>query len=359
MKPQQITRRRWSVVVAATISLIVTGFPVMNHAEAATTKKASVPATGIWNYQTPQGGVFGPRSVWKADVRKAPKARNSQAMVADLTRQVTQHWGGVAAFNAYRYNTSFYTVRKSQRLVTVKFDDCQGKRYVPSGLYGAGGQFVDVPIPDGARPAAGTDGSLTIHQPSTDRMWDFWKAQKLRDGWHACWGGRMDKVSTSPGYFANGFGTTATGLSSVGGTIGIREAESGRIDHAMALQLIAPAVWHRLSYPAQRSDGWSTLENAIPEGTRLRLDPRVDVGRLGLHPVAAAIARAAQRYGFIVTDKSGAVSVVAESGIGTQTATGRDPWATLLRGTPDYAVMRNFPWSSLQALPQNWGKPTS
>ena len=63
--------------------------------------------------------------------------------------------------------------------------------------------------------------------------------------------------------------------------------------------------------PAQRSDGSNRSDDAIPAGTRLRLDPSVDVADLGLSPVAAMIARAAQTYGFIVTDKSAAVAVTA------------------------------------------------
>jgi hypothetical protein len=313
-------------------------------------------SSAFFDYQAPRHGVFGARSVWKANISRAPTAPNSRALVANLTRQVTSYYGGVAAFNAFRYNSSFYSVAKNQQLSTVKWDDCQGKRVAPAGLFGAGGQFVNAPIPDRAVPASGTDGSLTVYQAATDTMWDFWRARKAADGWHACWGGRMDRVSASPGYFTNGFGTTATGLSSIGGVVGIREAKAGRIDHALTLQIPKPAVWSKVSWPAQRSDGHDTAPDAIPEGTRLRLNPKIDVAKLRLHPVAAAIARAAQTYGFIVTDKAGSVSVVAESGNATRAATGTDPWIALLRGTPDYAVLKGFPWQHLQALPQHYGR---
>jgi hypothetical protein len=69
------------------------------------------------------------------------------------------------------------------------------------------------------------------------------------------------------------------------------------------------------------------------------------------------IARAAQQYGFIVVDKAGAVAVIAESGAPEQAATGQDPWAPLMGGTPDYQVMTDFPWESLQALPMDYGRP--
>jgi hypothetical protein len=55
-----------------------------------------------------------------------------------------------------------------------------------------------VPIPPGARPAAGTDGTLNVWQPSTDTLWELSRASAQADGWHAFWGGRIQDVSTSP-----------------------------------------------------------------------------------------------------------------------------------------------------------------
>ena len=44
--------------------------------------------------------------------------------------------------------------------------------------------------------------------------------------------------------------------------------------------------------PANRNDGSSTSDDAIPEGTRFRLDPTIDVTSLGLPPVGVTIAGA-------------------------------------------------------------------
>ncbi len=125
------------------------------------------------------------------------------------------------------------------------------------------------------------------------------------------------------------------------------------------MQLVDTERYSIFSYPAQRSDGYNPtrVPGRIPEGTRLRLDAAVNIDALHLHPLATMIARAAQTYGFIVTDKSGAVAVLAESGAPTQARTGTDPWTALLDGTPNYLVMSGFPWDKLQALPHNYGKP--
>jgi len=298
-------------------------------------------------------------TAWTADVSRAPLHPNSRAMASNLAQQVSSRYGGVAAFNVWQYNTAKYTVPASQRRVNVAFHDCQGKGYTPSSLYGPGGHFTSVPIPDNAVPATGTDGQLTIHSPSTDQLWEFWKARKSGSTWSACWGGRIDKVSQSPGFFRDGMGASASGLAVSMGAITVAEARARRIDHAMSLAVPSIGHWRTWSYPAQRSDGSDTRSAALPMGTRLRLDPSVDVSALRLHPVAADIARAAQKYGFVVTDTSGAVAVTAESGEPFRATTGGNPWYGILGSTKHYSVMERFPWDKLQVVQKDWGKPAS
>ena len=304
------------------------------------------------------GEIFGPASEWHRDVTDAPTHPDSAAMVAGIAAQVASRTG-VAAFNVAQYNSSIAVADADTPRRDVVFDDCQGKGYVADQLYdpAAGAHFADVPVPDDAVPATGTDAQLTVWSPSSDQLWEFWIARREGDTWHACWGGRIDDVSTSPGFFPDGMGASATGMATAGGMVLIDEVRAGRIDHALTLQLPEVAPWDQFSYPAQRSDGDPDAgPGLVPEGLRLRLDPAVDVDALGLHPVAAVVARAAQQHGFIVTDKADVVAVVAESSAIEVAETGVDPWPELLGGTPDYEVMRGFPWGSLQALPVDHGE---
>ncbi|ROP26753.1 hypothetical protein [Pseudokineococcus lusitanus] len=296
-------------------------------------------------------------NVFAQSVAGAPLHRDSQALVADVVHQVASRYKGVAAFNVRQYNVSAYQVPAGQRRVDVRFDDCQKKGYVPRSMVGPGGPLVQVPVPDDAVPSPGGDRQLTIYSPDGDQLWELWKVSRTSQGWQACWGGRLDRVSQSLGVFPGSTGASASGLSEAMGAVSAREVSTGRIRHAITLSL--PEVAHRssFSYPAQRSDG-STMRSSAPAmGTRFRLDPRLDVASLDLHPVAAAVARAAQTYGFIVGDRSGAVSVAALSGEPDRALTGVDPWADVLDGTASHAVMRDFPWERLQALPEDWGEP--
>ncbi len=335
--------------------LVAAAGPAATPVQPPATSLFGAPLTG--DPRAPRGGGFGAASVWLTDVHSAPLATNSAALVSNLDAQVKSLYGGNAAFNVWQYNGNFYTVPGDQARVDVKWNDCQGKGSVPTGLLGPGGQFMSVPIPSNAAGSTGTDSSISIYQPGTDTMWDFWKLAEGADGWHACWGGRIDHVSTSQGWFLNGFGATATGLAGEGGMVNIRDVEAGSIDHALSLAVLRAAPANTFSWPAQRSDGSDTAADAIPEGTRLRLDPTVDVASLTIHPIAKMIAKAAQTYGFIVTDRAGTVGVAAEGGSAVQLMTGVNPWSGFMAGTPSYGIMAGFPWNRLQALPKDYGKP--
>jgi len=350
-----------AALVAATLAVTVApsagaATPVLDQKKRASASVLHI--NSIIDDVAPAGGVFGASSVWKQNIAGAPTSANSANLVANLANQVTTYYGQ-AAFNVNSYGTSVYTVDASQKLIDVKWDNCQKKSYTPKGLLGEGGQFTAVPIPDDAVPAAGTDGQLTIYSPATDKLWEFWKAKRVNGQWQACWGGRIDSVSTSPGYFDNMFGTSASGLSVLGGTVGIKDVQSGSIDHALSLQLVNVQNWKTFSYPAQRSDGQSTAANAIPEGMRFRLDPSVNVDALKLTPIAKMVAKAAQKYGFIITDKGGAVAITAESPSAVKADTGVNPWVTLMGNKKSYEIFTGFPWDKMQALPMDYGKPVS
>ncbi|WP_369068607.1 DUF4124 domain-containing protein [Kineococcus terrestris] len=343
--PARAPRRRWLVAALAGLAaLAVAAAVLLLQRPAGEGPEELPPVAGDY--------PFGDGSVWRQDVRDAPLHEDSAAMVEHLVEQVEAHYGGVAAFNVNDYSTSSYVVDADQPRVDVAFEDCQDKGHTPSGVEE---QFSGVPVPDDAVPAAGRDGQLTVWSPDTDQLWEFWRAERVDGQWRACWGGRIDDVSTSPGFFEGGFGSSASGLAVSGGMVRVDDVRAGAVEHALALQIVSPATWKRVSWPAQRSDGFSTDEHALPEGQRLRLDPDLDLDALDLHPVARMVAEAAQRYGFLVVDKAGSVAVSAETGQATGGAL--NPWDEVLDGTPSYEVMAGFPWRDLQVLPTDYGKP--
>jgi hypothetical protein len=289
---------------------------------------------------------FGTAAVWNQPLpADAPVDPLSGALVEDLRRQVQAGFDKrfPPTINTTSYSTPVYTVPADQRRVPVQLTRGQD--------YGQSLQEVldeGVPIPDGARPAAGGDAHIVVWQPATDTMWELWTAKQVDGGWQAGWGGRLEDVSRSKGYFSDPWGihpgATASSLPLAGGLITLRDLQRGEIDHALAMAVPASryGVW---AAPAQRTDGDARRGDAIPQGARFRLDPGLDVDALDLPPFTAMLARAAQRYGIIVRDTSAVVTLYGED----PTPLGENPWAQALKPSASQ-LLRAFPWDRLQVM---------
>lgn len=300
--------------------------------------------------------VFHPSSFWYTPIpADAPVHPNSANFVKELLRQKAAYYGNVT-INTRAYTSPVYTVDQSVPPVQVAQWDCQKKGFSDKDL---AQQWSGVPIPDYAQPSKGTDGEMTIYQPQTGTLWEFWQTRKVDGQWQACWGGRMQKSSSNDGAFHTFYGTTATSLPFIGGQITAEELQRGEIKHVMGFSLVETEKASVFSWPAHRSDGFNpqNAPNRIPEGIRFRLDPSVNVDALPMSKAGKTIAKAAQKYGFVVWDKSGALALRAQNAV-SYTALGQpDPYPALFEGKPNYAVLNGFPWDKLQFLPMNYGKP--
>ena len=303
----------------------------------------------------PADAVFARTSFWYAPIpRNAPLHPNSANFVKELLRQKAAYYGTVT-INTREYASPVYTAGENVPAVKVTEWDCQKKGYADSGL---AEQWQAVPIPEHAVPSKGTDAEMTVYQPSTDTVWEFWQARKVDGKWQACWGGRLKNASTSSGVFHKHYGATATSLPFLGGQITAEELARGEIRHAIGFALVDAEDKSVFSWPANRSDGvnpaWAP--NRIPEGLRFRLDPTVNVGALPMSQAGKIIAKAAQKYGFVVWDRAGALSLRAQNAV-SYTALGQpDPYPALFGGKPNYAVLDGFPWNKLQFLPKDYGQ---
>jgi hypothetical protein len=312
----------------------------------ATARAAGVRRTTTRGVQAdpPCSRFFGPAAVWNVPLADdAPLDPNNSAITAELRRQVAEGYqsGMAPTINTTAYSSPIYTVPSGAPTTRVIVDQ-------PAGSAGDLPQaFAAVPLPDVARPAAGSDAQAFVWQPSTDTIWEFWQLRRASDGWHARWGGRLDNVSTGPGHFdgpRSNWGATGTSLPLAGGLMTLSELSAGRIDHALALA-VPRARAHEFALPAQRTDGQSNATASIPEGARFRIDPSVDLATLGLPPALLPIARAAQRYGIIVRDRGGAVALYAED----PTPLGSNPYPALFGGKAS-DLMRKFPWTKLRLM---------
>jgi len=300
--------------------------------------------------------VFAPTSFWYTPIpASAPLHSNSANYVKEFLRQKAAYYNTVNV-NTRDYTSTVFIAQSGAATVKVTPWDCQKKGFTDSGL---AQQFAAVPVPSNAVPSKGSDAEMTVYQPSTRTLWEFWQARKVDGRWQACWGGRIVNTAANGGVFSGTYGVAATSLSFMGGQITAEELKRGEIKHAIGISLVDLEKSSIFSWPANRSDGWNPYNaiNRIPEGTRFRLNPAVNVDALPMTRAGKIIAKAAQKYGFVVWDRAGALSIRARNSYSYMAAGQPDPYPALFDGKPGYSVLNGFPWDKLQFLPKHYGRP--
>ena len=312
---------------------------------------------------SPRGRLFSPTSVWNRVVpQRARLAPDSRGITGYLNSFVnsSQTEGVGPWINTTDYSTPIYTVPAHQRTVRVQFT------YPTPGLDQA---FDAVPIPPGAQPAAGTDAQMTIYQPSTNTLWELWELHRMPSGQWQAGVGRPHPAGVVESRLLPERGRSERkharaeqlGRHRVGSTDRRRADHAvgsglGHINHALAL--LVPKAKAKVFYcPAQRTDGYDTSADAIPEGAHFRLDPGLDLSKLAMPPVTRMIAEAAQKYGLIVNDRTGVtVGFRAQDPTPLMRTGLPNPYGTYFANPASghYQMptqfLASFPWSHLQLL---------
>jgi hypothetical protein len=179
------------------------------------------------------------------------------------------------------------------------------------------GAVVDVPIPPGARAAAGSDGQIIVVNRTTGEEWGFWRAERSAAGtWSATNGYRYNvRWSGVPPVSESKFTARGSGIPYLAGLVRRCEIARRRIDHALAFAYDYPA--RSFVHPATKSDGKGSSPADLPEGARLQLDPkltRAQIEAWGCRRACLTIARALQRYGMYVVDNAGREKIMVEYG---------------------------------------------
>jgi hypothetical protein len=297
---------------------------------------------------------FSPTSFWNEEVPASASLDPSSAgVVTAFDREIAAAEAaktGLPNINTTSWSVPVYTVPADQPLVKVTLEE--GSRWT-AALQSA---WDAVPLPAHAQPAVGTDKMLVVWQPSTDKLWEFWRLEETLTGWQATWGGAMQNASADSGAYGpedwsgakSNWGAAATSLSVAGGLITLEDLEKGQIDHALAIS-IPTSRGGVYAAPAERTDGSSTEPLSIPEGAHLRLDPSLDLASLHLPKLTLMMAEAAQRYGIFVVNQSVNVAMYAQDPIpiGANPYTGAHGY---YEGKSAQAILEAFPWSHLQLL---------
>jgi hypothetical protein len=297
-------------------------------------------SSSFWNAVVPADAAIDPAS-----------STIMSAFDQELEKAETEQKGPTV--NTTWWSVPIYTVPANEP--TVKVGASSGSGASSSAALQAAWRAV--PLPAGAHPANGTDKHLVVWQPSSDRLWEFWKLERASTGgWQASWGGAIEHVSSNPGVYGpeawpgatSGWGASSTSLSIAGGLITLEDVERGVINHALAIAIPRPRAGV-YALPAQRTDGTSTSSVSLPEGAHLRLNPSLDLAALKLPHFTLMLAEAAQRYGMFVKGKAATVALYAQD----PTPTGTNPFtgpAGYFEGQRPQKLLSLFPWGDLELL---------
>jgi Bacterial Ig-like domain (group 3) len=335
--------RRWPAarafrpIAPAALALVVTlGIAFPQPARAGTYPFRFFAPTSFWNTRLTSEAAVDPRS-----------AEIVASFDGEVSAELDAREG--PSISTTSYSVPLYTVPEDQGTVRVQLKSSLSAPALRSA-------FEEVPLPPDPQPAEGNDGHLAVWQPSTGRLWEFWRLIHGENGWQASWGGAMQDVRSDSGTYESAawpgadqsWGASASSLPIVGGLITLEDLEKGMINHALAIGI--PNVRQgAYASPAGRSDGKSADPLSLPEGAHLRLDPDLNLAALNLPPLTLMIARAAQRYGIYVRDTAHDVTFYGQD----PAPNGTEPYRAAngyFEGEPVYRLLESFPWSHLQLM---------
>jgi hypothetical protein len=343
---------------ASTSTTQTTAAPTTTRASTTTTKSTttttSPPTTG--GASTSGGQAYGTAerpfaasSAWNRPIpASAPLASNSPGMIRRLTS------GG-------HYNVTNGTWGRFG--APVFYADASTPRYTWGAHCGPiSGKRVPIPVgsSEAQGPGANHDHKYIVIDTSAKLVYDIWGADVAgRD----CvkWGyqgyGVIESLTTArdgaPGINAEKAPTGAA-TSSLAGLLRAFDAThldaDGTYGHALqgASMYSAKGRWVT---PATASDGPDTSPDAIPQGSRLQLNPSFNCGAISV-PGIRAYCRTAQKYGIILMDTTAvhALTIYQEDVKDNPPATG-NPFAGGYWGTEaDWPSLASVPLSQFRVV---------
>jgi hypothetical protein len=327
------TRTLARILVLVIVAAAIIFFAPKNPTQAPSPLPVAVPfhPESIWNKPIPPNAVVHP---------------NSAQMIALLTEATKGEINIDGIDGAWSVPVYYADASTPVQLV------CDAGRTAPCEM---------VPIPHDMIPSPDADAKTVIIDTANrpPRAWSFWALQK-GDGsngdWAVNWGafGWTDISAEGDGlrhHQGGEWGGRVTGWNYFSGLIHPEEIIQGRIDHALAFfipQQVAALDKH--VWPAKSTDGLSTDPYALTLGSRIQLDPAVDVNALDLSDGAKVVARALQVYGGWLADTGVMAAVDAREFVSVDEAgqpyVNSAPWYGLLTHRDLYS----FPMHHLRIL---------
>jgi hypothetical protein len=226
------------------------------------------------------------------------------------------HWHKNFGINTNEYTIPVYEVDSSVPFVPINPIE-NGQGFSQSKTF----REMGIPIPPDFKPSPGGDMHATIIDRDRGLAWDMFYVRQDSTGAWASFTGMVVDLRGS-GVFDHAdfpvkddesihkYGPSrAAGVPSFAGLIMYDEAAKGEINHKLACAVRFVAL-KQYVYPAIWTDG--NFEGGIPEGAIIQLNPDLDLSQFNLLPGDAAVAKALQKYGAVVSDFAAGNALYAE-----------------------------------------------
>ena len=173
--------------------------------------------------------------------------------------------------------------------------------------------WIDLPTPTDIRFLGGTDKHAILIDPDHRYGYEVWLGEARGDGYHATYLVRTDLRGSGISLVdGQSQGIRAFGGSLAGGLIRCRELANGDIPHALAVLLSndqlrkGSTMFKQKVWPASFTDdgGRNGYAGEVPMGALLAIPADVDIEKLPLTREGKVLARAYQRFGGYVVDRT-------------------------------------------------------
>jgi len=203
-------------------------------------------------------------------------------------------------------------------------------------------RMLAAPIPAWAIPDPGEDGHMVVIDRARGCEYDFFQARRGSDNtWSANWATRLPIAGSG---IVSGPSARASGFGLLGGLVLPEELNKGAIRHALVFSYPYTRS-HVKVRPATESASGSDRSDALPMGTRLRLDPSLDLSTLQLSSAERAVAQALQVYGMYLGDTGPNITLYA---VGAQSFN-KNPYPEFPAPAP-YVPLDGIPLDRLQVI---------
>lgn len=205
-------------------------------------------------------------------------------------------------------------------------------------------KLIDVPMPQGAESASGSDSHIAVIDVEDSCLYEFWLYAKRRAG-----SGNAMSLSND-GIYKDGRSTVAAGWSQMQGAIWPKELRDGEIKHALSFSTSVTNA-NGYVYPATKNDGQLSNEPyAIPEGTLIRIRSDIDIDTIaGLGEIEKIVYKAIQKYGMYCGDTNGAGLSLRSIATSSLPKDAYPPSFAIRESSGNY-YLKHFPFEYLEVI---------